>query len=247
MIEFIDINKSFGPKNVLKGVSFSIYDGEVFFIIGQSGVGKSVLIKHVVGLLKPDHGTVLMDKQDITQLKEKEYYPIRKKCAMVFQNSTLFDSFNCIDNVAFPIQKHQKIKLKQARQLAHNYLKEVGMEEYAYNYPSTLGDGMKKRVAIARALAIKPSKILFDEPTTGLDPVSSRKIDKLIRKLSDKFKVTCVVVSHDLESIFSIADRIVMLYQGKIKLIGTKENFKNSSDPIISQFINGIAEGPMVI
>lgn len=245
MIEFINVKKRFGNREVLNGVSFKIEKGEIFFIIGQSGVGKSVLIKHIVGLLKVDSGRILLDGQDITNLTEEEFYPIRLKCAMVFQHSTLFDSMTVIDNVSLPLRKHKRMNTKEAREYALSFLKEVGMEEYAFNYPQSLGDGLRKRVAIARALTIEPQYILFDEPTTGLDPVNGRRIDHLIKELSRRRRVTCVVVSHDLDSIFSIADRIAMLYKGKIRLLGTPQDFKKSEDPVVKQFINGVAEGPM--
>lgn len=247
MIEFIDIRKSFGPKTVLEGVSFAVRDGEVFFIVGQSGVGKSVLIKHLVGLLRPDSGTVLLDGEDITQLSEKAFYRVRMKCGMVFQHSTLFDSMTCLDNVALPLRKHSRISAKGARDEAMRRLRDVRMEEFADRYPAALGDGMRKRVAIARTLMLEPRYVLFDEPTTSLDPVSARRVDALIRELSDRLGVTSIVVSHDLTSIFSVSDRIAMLYKGKVRLLGTPQDFRTSEDPIVQQFIRGEAEGPMEI
>jgi len=247
MIEFIDIRKSFGPKNVLEGVSFVVNDGEVFFIVGQSGVGKSVLIKHLVGLLRPDSGTVLLDGEDITTLSETAFYRVRMKCGMVFQHSTLFDSMSCVENVALPFRKHKRVSMKAAREEAMRRLRDVRMEEFAYRFPAELGDGMRKRVAIARTLMLEPRYVLFDEPTTSLDPVSARRVDSLIRELSDRLGVTSIVVSHDLASIFSISDRIAMLYKGQVQLLGTRQEFRSSGDPIVKQFINGEAEGPMEI
>ncbi len=245
MIQFKNIFKSFGPKAVLDDVSFDVHPGEVFFIIGASGVGKSVLIKHLIGLLKADSGEIWLDGQDVSGLSEKAMYPIRKKCAMVFQHSTLFDSMTCAENVALPLRKHKGMTPGDALDEARRRLAVVRMQEFEGRYPSELGDGMRKRVAIARALTLDPTYVLFDEPTTSLDPVSARRVDKLIRELSGELGVTSIVVSHDLASIFTIADRIVMLYKGKVRLIGTPGDFKASPDGIVQQFITGRATGPM--
>lgn len=245
MISFRNIYKSFGPKDVLKGVSFDVHDGEVFFIIGASGVGKSVLIKHLVGLLYPDAGEIWLDGQEVSRFNEQQMMTVRRKCAMVFQHSTLFDSMTCAQNVALPLRKHKKLKARDAEREATKLLEKVHMEEYGDRYPAELGDGMRKRVAIARALTLDPQYVLFDEPTTSLDPINARRVDQLIRELRETVGVTSVVVSHDLTSIFSIADRIVMLYQGKVKMIGTPEEFRNTPDPVVQQFTNGYAEGPM--
>lgn len=245
MIRFKNIQKSFSGKRVLSGVSFQVDNSQVFFIIGASGVGKSVLIKSLIGLLRPDVGQIYLDGEEISQLKERELYRIRKKCAMVFQHSTLFDSLTCVQNVALPLRKHEKLKPQDALAQAHRLLDRVHMKKFADYFPAQLGDGMRKRVAIARALALRPSHILFDEPTTSLDPVSARRVDTLIRELSDTLGVTSIVVSHDLVSILSIADRIVMLYQGQVRLQGTPDDFRASADPVVQQFINGRAEGPI--
>jgi phospholipid/cholesterol/gamma-HCH transport system ATP-binding protein len=245
LISFRNLQKSFGPKSILRGVSFDVQDSEVFFIIGQSGVGKSVLIKHLIGLLAADVGEIWLDGEEVSRLGEAEMYRVRMKCAMVFQHSTLFDSMTCIDNVALPLRKHRKLNLTQAHDEAKRRLDQVHMLEYAERFPAELGDGMRKRVAIARALTLDPRYVLFDEPTTSLDPVSARRVDKLIRELSDKLGVTSVVVSHDLASIFSIADRIVMLYQGRVRMQGTPAEFRACGDPIVEQFITGAAEGPI--
>ncbi len=251
MLEFVDIKKSFGPKVILDGVTLNAHPGEILFIIGTSGVGKSVLIKHVVGLLQPDSGSIRLDGQEITRLNESAYFPIRKKCALVFQHATLFDSMSCAENVALPLRKHpdpesgRVLTPELAVRQAHDLLDRVDMGDFADKYPSELGDGLRKRVAVARALALKPEYILFDEPTTSLDPISARRIDALISTLSEKENVTCIVVSHDLRSIFSIAHRVAMLYQGKVKALGTPEEIKNSTDPIVAQFVQGLPDGPM--
>jgi len=245
VISFRNLKKSFGPKEILRGVSFDVGDGEVFFIIGQSGAGKSVMIKHLVGLLAPDEGEIWLDGEEISRFGEEQMYGVRKKCAMVFQHATLFDSMTCIDNVALPLRKHRGLSVADARAEAMKRLVQVQMEAFAERMPTELGDGMRKRVAIARAITLAPTYVLFDEPTTSLDPVSARRVDKLIRELSRSLGVTSIVVSHDLTSIFAIADRIVMLYEGEVRLIGTPDEFRASQDPVIEQFIHGRANGPI--
>lgn len=246
-IRFEQIHKSFGPKAVLRGVDLEIGDGECFFIVGSSGVGKSVLIKHLVGLLRADEGRIFLDGEEVGGLSEKELYPVRMKCAMVFQHSTLFDSMTCAENVALPLRKHKKLSVADALHEAGRRLDQVHMGEFADAYPAEIGSGMQKRVAIARALTLDPRYVLFDEPTTALDPVSARRVDRLIRELCDEIGVTSVVVSHDLVSIFTIADRIAMLYKGGVRLLGTPGDFQSTKDPIIQQFIAGEAEGPMEV
>ncbi len=247
MIHFKGVRKSFGPKVVLDGVTFEVKDGEVFFIIGASGVGKSVLIKHLVGLLAPDHGEIWLDGEEITKKPGHDgaWEGVRKKCAMVFQHSTLFDSMTCVENVALPLRKHRKLGAREARSEARRLLEKLRMVDFADRFPPELGDGMRKRVAIARALTLEPRYVLFDEPTTSLDPVSARRVDRLIRELSETLGVTSIVVSHDLASIFSIADRIAMLYRGHVRLLGTPEEFRASEDGVVAQFIRGQAHGPM--
>ncbi|HJL18646.1 MAG TPA: ATP-binding cassette domain-containing protein [Sandaracinaceae bacterium LLY-WYZ-13_1] len=246
-IHFKQVAKAFGPKVVLRGVDLEVGDGECFFVIGASGVGKSVLIKHLIGLLRPDAGEIWLDGEEVSRLSEKALYPVRKKCAMVFQNSTLFDSMTCVENVALPLRKHKHLSLKRARDEALHRLEQVHMREFADAFPAELGDGMRKRVAIARALTLDPSYVLFDEPTTSLDPVSARRVDQMIRELCDEVGVTSIVVSHDLVSIFSIADRIAMLYKGHVRMLGTPEELRATDDPVVQQFINGQADGPMEV
>ncbi len=247
MIEFIDIYKRFGTKEVLRGVSFTVDTGEVFYIVGTSGAGKSVLVKQLIGLIRPDRGRIVLDGQEITKLKEKQLYPIRKKCAMVFQNATLFDSMSLVENVALPLRKHFKLSRQAARTEAIAKLALVHMEREADRFPSELGAGLQKRVAIARALTIDPQFMIFDEPTTGLDPLAASDVDDLIRTLRRDAGVTAIVVSHDLRSIFNVADRIALLYKGLIRLDGPPSAFRASDDPIIQQFIGGLADGPIEI
>ena len=246
-IHFQNLHKAFGSKHVLRGVDIEVRNGECFFVIGASGVGKSVLIKHLVGLLRPDAGDIYLDGEEVSRLSEKDLYPVRKKCAMVFQNSTLFDSMSCVENVALPLRTHKGLSMANALIEAERRLEQVHMHEFCKAFPAELGDGLRKRVAIARALTLDPQYVLFDEPTTSLDPISARRVDKLILELSRNYGVTSIVVSHDLTSIFTIADRIAMLYQGHVRMLGTPTQFRSSPDPVVQQFITGQAEGPMEV
>lgn len=244
-IVFENIHKSFGDLDVLLGVDLVVESGSVFYVIGQSGAGKSVLVKHLVGLIRPDRGRILLDGEEVTDLSERELYRIRRRCAMVFQNATLFDSMSLLENVALPIRKHRDVSQEEARELAGEYLERVEMAEYGDRYPADFGDGMRKKVAIARALTMEPEFVIFDEPTTGIDPLSASMVDDLIRHLSDALGVTSIVISHDLRSIFGVADRIAMLYQGRLRLEGTPAEFRQTDDPVVRQFIEGVPDGPM--
>lgn len=245
MIEFKHIHKAFGDKQVLRGVDLRVERGEVLFLIGTSGVGKSVAIKHLIGLLRVDSGEIWFDGQRVDQLSEAEYVPLRKRIGMVFQNATLFDSMTLRENVALPLRIHRGMRHSDALEEASRLLDLVGVRELEDRTPGPLSDGLRKRAAIARTLTLEPEAVLFDEPTTGLDPVSARRIDQLIRRLSDERGTTSVVVSHDLASIFSIADRIAFLYQGRVYLCGTAEEFRHSDDPVVQQFTRGQSQGPM--
>ena len=245
MIEFREIHKAFGSKVILRGVSLTVQKGQIQFVVGISGAGKSVLVKHLVGIIRPDDGRVLLDGEDITDLDEKGMYRVRKRCAMVFQHSTLFDSMTLVQNVMLPLRKHRGLQGDACHQTALTYLQKVKMDHLAERYPADIGDGLRKRVAIARALTMEPDFVIFDEPTTGLDPMAAADVDRLIRNLSDEHGVTSVVVSHDLRSIFTVADRVAMIYQGLIRLDGTPDDFRQTKDPVIHQFINGLSEGPL--
>jgi phospholipid/cholesterol/gamma-HCH transport system ATP-binding protein len=247
MIEFQEIYKSFGAKVVLDGVSLDVPKGAIRYIVGLSGAGKSVLVKHVVGLLKPDSGRVFLEGVEVTNLKERQFYAIRKRCAMVFQHSTLFDSMTIVENVALPLRKHKKMGYKKAIEAAKIRLEDVQMGHAAQRFPSEIGAGLQKRVAIARALTLDPEFVIFDEPTTGLDPSASLHVDNLIRSLSDDLGVTSIVVSHDPRSIFSVADAIAMLYQGKIRFDGNRDELVACTDPVVQQFIRGLSDGPIQI
>jgi phospholipid/cholesterol/gamma-HCH transport system ATP-binding protein len=245
LISFRGLIKSFSGKPVLRGVDLEVARGEVLFIIGTSGVGKSVTIKHLVGLLRPDAGEIWLDDKRVDDLDERALYDVRKKCAMVFQHATLFDSMTLLENVALPLRKHRGLSERDAETEALRYLDMVHLREFAGSHPAELGDGTRKRAAIARALTVSPEYVLFDEPTTGLDPVSARRIDKLIRELADEQRMTAIVVSHDLTSMFAIADRIALLYRGVVHAVGTRDEIRASSDPIVQQFIHGRSDGPM--
>jgi len=244
MIEFRGVTKSFDGKPVLKGIDLTVDKGEIMFIVGTSGVGKSVTIKHVVGLLRPDGGAIRLNGLRIDQLSEREMYAVRKRVAMVFQHATLFDSMTLVENVALPLRKHRRLGERAAEAEAMKRLEQVHMAEFAGAYPAELGDGMRKRAAIARALTLEPECVLFDEPTTGLDPVSARRIDRLIIELKTA-GVTSVLVSHDLTSIFSIADRIALIYPGVVHVVGTPAELRASTDAVVQQFISGASAGEM--
>lgn len=245
LIEFKAVTKSFSGKAVLKGMDLAVDQGEVMFIIGTSGVGKSVTIKHLIGLLSIDGGEIWFDGKRVDTLAERDLVPLRKRIGMVFQSSTLFDSMTLEENVALPLRKHGKLKPDAALDEARKRLAQVYMADYATRYPAELSDGMRKRAAIARTLALTPEVVLFDEPTTGLDPVSARRIDRLIRELADTLGVTCIVVSHDPPSIFGIADRVALLYRGITHVVATPAELRASPDPIVQQFISGQSSGPM--
>jgi phospholipid/cholesterol/gamma-HCH transport system ATP-binding protein len=244
-IEYRAVAKAFGDQPVLRDMSLAIRRGEVMFLIGTSGVGKSVAIKLLIGLLRLDRGEIWFDGGRIDQLAERALAPLRKRIGMVFQSSTLFDSMTLAENVALPLRKHRRLAWPAALDEARRRLAQVYMAEHAGRYPAELSDGMRKRAAIARTLALDPEVVLFDEPTTGLDPVSARRIDRLIRELASALGVTAVVVSHDPPSIFGTADRVALLYQGIVHALATPADLRASRDPIVQQFITGQSSGPM--
>jgi phospholipid/cholesterol/gamma-HCH transport system ATP-binding protein len=244
MIEFRGLVKRFGEKPVLSGVDLSIPSGSVQFVIGTSGAGKSVLMKHVVGLVRADAGQVFFDGEDVTRYEEHQFYEVRRRCGFVFQHSTLLDALDVLDNVALPIEQRYGMKLDAARERAKIELERLHLSAWISRFPSELGAGLKKRAAIARAIALEPSYLIYDEPTTGLDPVNARRVDRLILELRDR-GVTQIVVSHDLASILGVADRIAMLHHGRVHLEGRPEELQRSSDPVIRQFLSGSPEGPI--
>lgn len=242
MIEFENISISLAGKQILKDVSFNIRRGEIFCIMGQSGVGKSVLIKQLVGLLKPDQGKIRFEGDEVTTMNEAALTALRKKCGMVFQSATLFDSMSCLDNVALPIRKHLKIPPHRARLRALHYLSELSVDHLADRDPATLGPGLRKLVAIARTLTMEPQAILYDEPTTGLDPLAARKFDALVTGKLAAAGLTQVVVSHDVRSIIDIAERVVMLHEGGIRFLGTISELLATRDSVVRGFIQGRPE-----
>ncbi len=247
MIQLIDLHKSFGRQKVLDGVNLEIEEGRTTVIIGRSGGGKSVLLKHIIGLIKPDRGQVLVDGTDIAKLGERDLNEIRRKFGMLFQEAALFDSMTVGENVAFPLREHTKMKEGEIRRTVSERLHAVGLAGVEEKMPSELSGGMRKRVGLARAVAMRPQIVLFDEPTTGLDPVMTEAINRLIIDTQRNFNLTCVVISHDIQSIFEIGHRIAMLYEGKIIACGTPEELKASRDPVIVQFLAGSIEGPIQI
>jgi phospholipid/cholesterol/gamma-HCH transport system ATP-binding protein len=244
-IEFRGVEKTFGTNHVLRGMDLAVARGEVLYIIGTSGVGKSVTIKHLVGLLSIDAGEVWFDGARVDTLDEKALYAVRKRIGMVFQNATLFDSMTLAENVALPLRIHKRMRQRDALAEARSRLAQVYLAELADRYPGELSDGVRKRAAIARTLTLEPPVVLFDEPTTGLDPVNARRIDRLIRELADRLAVTAIVVSHDLPSILTVADRIAFLYRGRVHATGTPAELSASPDPIVRQFLTGASTGPL--
>jgi phospholipid/cholesterol/gamma-HCH transport system ATP-binding protein len=247
MIEIINIHKSFGDKHVLKGVNLTVQKGESVVVIGGSGSGKSVLLKHIIGLLKPDEGTVKVDSVDLASLSENDLSETRKKFGMLFQASALFDSMKVWENVGFGLKRHTKYSDARIKEIAVQKLKMVGLVGAEDIMPSELSGGMRKRVGLARAIAMEPEIILYDEPTTGLDPIMADAINELIIEMREKLHITSIAITHDMKSAYKIADKIAMLYNGVIIDTGLAEEIKNSSNPIVKQFIEGSAVGPIIL
>jgi phospholipid/cholesterol/gamma-HCH transport system ATP-binding protein len=245
MIEIINLSKSFTSAKVLDNLNLIINSGEVIVIIGRSGCGKSVLLKHIIGLIKPDMGQVIVDGNDMTRLEEYEMDSLRLSFGMLFQGAALFDSMTVGENVGFTLREHTNIPEGEIRKKVANSLELVGLKGIEKLMPSELSGGMKKRVGLARAICNNPKIILYDEPTTGLDPIMADAINDLIIDLNNKLNVTSIVVTHDMVSAYKIADRIAMLYKGKIIAIGSPTEIKNTKDPIVKQFITGAAKGPI--
>lgn len=245
MIKMVNLHKSFGPQEVLRGLELEITEGETTVIIGQSGGGKSVLLKHIIGLLKPDLGQVIFEGKDITRMDDRELNEVRKKFGMLFQGAALFDSMTVGENVAFPLREHTKKTDEEIREIVSDRLRAVGLPGVENKMPSELSGGMKKRAGLARAIAMHPQVVLFDEPTTGLDPVTAEAINQLIIETQRQFNLTCVATSHDMKSIFTIGHKIAMLYDGKVVAFGTPEEIRRSSNEVVQQFIHGKLDGPI--
>ncbi|HEV7765135.1 MAG TPA: ABC transporter ATP-binding protein [Thermoanaerobaculia bacterium] len=245
IIELRNIDKSFGGRRVLRDMSIAVESGESLVIVGGSGSGKSVTLKHIIGLLRPDHGEVIVDGQDITKLKEMELNQVRRRFGMSFQEGALFDSMSVFDNIAFPLRRHTKMTEAEIRARVEECLDDVHLHNVERKRPSELSGGMRRRVGFARAISLKPEILLFDEPTTGLDPVISDVIADLIEEMDVKLGTTTVTITHDMKVAFKIADRVAMLYKGHIIEEGTPEKFQQTSNPIVRQFIEGRAQGPL--
>jgi len=242
MIEVRELKKSFGPQPILDGVSFSIAKGEALVIIGRSGGGKSVLLKHIIGLLQPDAGQVVIDGEDITRMNERELIRVRRKFGMVFQGAALFDSMNVAENVAFAFRRQKQFTESEIAHKVAEALDMVELPNVEHKRPSELSGGMRKRVGLARAIIYHPEIVLYDEPTTGLDPIVSDSIDRLIMRVTERLKVTTVVVTHDMRTARRVAHRIAMLHDKRIYVTGPPEDIFASADPVVRQFIDGVAD-----
>jgi len=245
MIELRNVYKSFNNHPVLKGVNLSVAAGEGMVVIGGSGTGKSVILKHIIGLIRPDQGEVIIDGENLADLSESELIAFRKRFGMLFQGAALFDSLNVGDNVGFGLREHQLLPKEAIMDVVRQKLLRVGLRGIEEKMPVDLSGGMKKRVGLARAIAMNPKIILYDEPTTGLDPIMSDVINRLISEMNRDMAVTSVTITHDMKSAYMIADKIAMLYKGQILEVGTPDEIQRSSNPVIQQFIHGRSEGPI--
>ncbi|MFH1553047.1 MAG: ABC transporter ATP-binding protein [Candidatus Omnitrophota bacterium] len=245
VVEVSDLVKDFGDRTVLDGVDLKVYRGETFVIMGGSGCGKSTLLRHMIGTLKATSGRVFLLSKDITDLHGSDLDGVRKRIGMSFQSSALFDSMTVGENVSLPLREHTKLEKSVIDIMITMKLELVGLRGFENLMPSELSGGMKKRVGLARAIAMDPEIIFYDEPTAGLDPIVASVIDKLIIDLSKKLDITSVVVTHDMKSVMAIADRVAMLYEGKVLETGTPDEIKNSKNAMVQQFITGSHDGPI--
>lgn len=245
MIKVVDLYKTFGTKKVLQGANLEVNRGESMVVLGGSGTGKSVLIKCTIGLLKPDAGEIYVAGKEVTSLKERGLNELRKKFGMLFQGGALFDSLSVWENVGFGLRQHTTLPDKDIKERAIERLKMVGLYNVENLRTSELSGGMMKRVSLARSICMEPEILLYDEPTTGLDPIMSDVINDLIVHLKETLRVTSIAITHDMTSAYKIADKIAMLYKGKIIEVGTPDEIRNSRNEIVQQFIHGRAEGPI--
>src|SRR5215212_7260425 len=242
MIQLKNVHKAFGPKRVLDGFTLDVPEGETMVIIGYSGTGKSVAIKHIVGLLEPDSGEVWVDGVNVPELSRRDLYALRARIGYVFQFAALFDSYSIGENVAMGLRKQGELSEREINQRVDEALDLVDLPNVRDRFPAELSGGMRKRVGIARAIALRPKYILYDEPTTGLDPVTSAVIDQLMIRMRDKLGVTSIVITHDMRSAYRVGTKIAMLYEGKVRQVGSVEQIRNSTDPVVRQFVEGRAE-----
>ncbi|SRR2546426_2569278 len=245
MIRVVDLHKKFGRQEVLKGVHLELATGKVTTIVGTSGCGKTVLLKHLNALLRPDRGSVLIDGTDITKLAKEELYEMRGRFGVLFQGAALLDSMTVLDNVAFPLREKTEMSESEIRKKVEERLEQVGLEGMGYKYPAELSGGMRKRAGLARALIMDPEIVLFDEPTTGLDPVLATGIHQLITRTQKTFGFTAVVVSHSIPQVFEISDYVAILANGIIEEFKSTKEFQVSQNPVVQQFIRGETEGPI--
>jgi phospholipid/cholesterol/gamma-HCH transport system ATP-binding protein len=245
MIQVVDVYRSFGKQQVLKGINFRVQRGEILAVVGPSGSGKTVLLRLLIGLLRPDRGQVIIEGTDITTLDGRRLDKVRERFGMLFQGGALFDSMNVLDNVAFPLREKTKLSEPEIASQVQKMLESVGLGDMGYKFPAELSGGMKKRTALARALITGPSIVLFDEPTTGLDPILVHAIHQLILDTHRTFGYTAVLVSHEIPKVFDVATRVAMIHEGAIIEQGAPEEILKSSDPLVRQFIEGKLEGPI--
>jgi len=247
VIKIIDLHKSFDSNHVLRGVDLEIHKGESMVIIGRSGSGKSVLLKHIIGLLKPDKGKIIVDSIEVSSLNGKELNEFRKKFGMLFQGAALFDSLTIGENVGFPLREHTDFSEREIRIKVKEKLEMVGLKDIEGLFPSELSGGMKKRVGLARAIAMEPEILLYDEPTAELDPILTDSINVLNIEMKQRLNITSLTITHDIISAYKIADRIAMLHEGKIITTGTPDEIKVSDHPVVKQFVRGSSEGPISV
>jgi len=245
MIQLTNLHKTFGSQKVLNGLNLTIPDGQITAIIGPSGEGKSVLLRHIIGLMQPDSGRITVDGENIIGIRRSEMNRIREKFGMLFQNAALFDSMNVFENVAFPLKEKTSLSKAEISTRVLAALEDVGLKKWEQKFTVGLPGGRNKRVGLAPALLLNPQIILFDEPTTGLDPIIKRAIHHLIKETHDKFGFTAVIVSHEIPDIFDIAQNVAMLFRGEILQFGTADEIKNSTHPVVKQFISGSLDGPI--
>ena len=241
-IEFRDVHKRLGRQHILRGLNLCVYPGESLVILGRSGGGKSVLLKHLIGLIRPDSGEIFVDGEDITKLSERQLIAVRRKISMVFQGGALFDSMTVGENVAFPLREERRYSESEIQNMVKEMLEAVGLPGQEHKLPSELSGGMKKRVALARSVIRRPEVILYDEPTAGLDPIMTANIDRLIKAMKNRFNTTSITITHDMQSAFDIADRIAFLKEGKIHAVGTPEEILKLEDSAVQNFIRGVAD-----